>query len=307
MPHTNSQASIFQHHRSHVFNVAYRMLGTVSDAEDLVQETYCRWQALDTETIDNPRAYLGRVTTRLAIDLRSARVRREQYVGPWLPEPIVTSLQTGPQETPESHAALSESLSMAFLVVLESLTPTERAAFLLREVFDYDYAEVAAVIEKSEANTRQIVHRAKARVRSQQPRFEAEQGQHQQLVTRFVAAVSTGDVAALEALLADDIVMTSDGGGKATAARKPIVGAAKVGRFFLATSRKANGEVRGTVAYINGRLGVVVAAGGDVSVFDFDSSQGQLTGIRVIRNPDKLAGLDIELYDLKPGPSASGD
>ena len=215
--------------RRHGFGLAYRMLGTVADAEDVVQEALARLARVD-EHLDEPAAWVTTVTTRLAIDhLRRERVRREHYIGPWLPEPLledVASSVGGPAETAE----FAESLSQAFLVVLEQLTPVERAAFLLRVVFDYPYAEVAAIIGRSPVNCRQLVARARKHLAAARPRFDADPDLRRRLLERFLTAAEEGDLAGLEALLAEDAVLYADGGGQAVAARHPLVGAARIAR-----------------------------------------------------------------------------
>ena len=211
-----------------LFSIAYRMLGSVMDAEDLVQETYLRWEEARETDVRSPRAFLTTIVTRLALNhLRSARTKRETYVGPWLPEPLVT-------KDPPDTVELAESLSMAFLVLLERLAPVERAAFLLHEVFDFEYAEIARVLDKTEANCRQLVARARKRVGSPQARFQADPGQARRLVEKFTQAAFAGDMEGLVALLAEDITLWGDGGGKVPgAALKPVRGAASVARFAL--------------------------------------------------------------------------
>jgi RNA polymerase sigma-70 factor (ECF subfamily) len=244
-----SRTEVFDGYRPLLFSIAYRMLGGVMDAEDVVQEAYLRWRGASEGEVRSPRAYLSAVVTRLCIDhLRSARVRREEYVGPWLPEP----LPTGPGSDDAGPAGLDESLSMAFLVLLESLTPTERAVFLLREVFDYDYAEVSHIVGKSEANCRQIARRARESVAARRPRFEHSPEQQERLMRQFLRACTTGDMPALLELLADDVTLWSDGGGKARAALNPIHGPDRVARFFLGVLQKAPSALTIRPAMING-------------------------------------------------------
>jgi RNA polymerase sigma-70 factor, ECF subfamily len=275
--------------RRHAFAVAYRMLGTVAEAEDVVQEALLRLVRKDAPPRE-PAAWMTTATTRLAIDvLRSARVRRERYPGPWLPEPVVEDPAAGPA----GHAELADSLSQAFLVLLERLGPVERAAFLLREVFGYEYAEVARVVGREEANCRQIVARAKQRLAADRPRFDPDERLRDALLERFLAAAEEGDLPALEALLAGDAVLYSDGGGRAVAARKPIFGADRIARFMAVTARKRReaGASSQRRVRVNGQPGRVLrAADGTVlDVLTVDVVAGRIVAVRVVRNPDKLA------------------
>jgi RNA polymerase sigma-70 factor (ECF subfamily) len=271
-----------------LFSIAYRMLGSVMDAEDLVQETYLRWEEARETDVRSPRAYLTTIVTRLALNhLRAARTKRETYVGPWLPEPLVT-------EDPPDTVELAESLSMAFLVLLERLAPVERAAFLLHEVFDFEYAEIARVLDKTEANSRQLVARARKRVGSPQARFEADPAQARRLVEKFTQAAFAGDMEGLVALLAEDITLWGDGGGRVPgAALKPVRGAASVARLALGVMERIvpkdtivrpsaiNGQP-GFIAYVNGR---------PLSALIFDIRDGRIQTIYAVGNPDKLRSL----------------
>jgi RNA polymerase sigma-70 factor, ECF subfamily len=263
------------------------MLGTVMDAEDILQEAFLRWRGVDIASVESARAYLTTIVTRLSLDfLGSARVRREEYVGPWLPEPLLTDEGADV----ESSIELAESVSMAFLVLLESLSPMERAVFLLREVFAYDYPEVAQIVEKSEENCRQIVRRAKERVAAGRPRFRPDREQGNRLLDRFVTACVEGDLAGLESVLAADITLWSDGGGKVNAARLPIHGADKVARFLLGILRQAPEVYSVRSAWINGAAGLIVyVAGRALSVYTFDGADDAIQAIRIVVNPDKLA------------------
>ncbi len=280
--------------RRHGFGVAYRMLGTVADAEDVVQEALVRLARVD-EDPDEPAAWVTTVTTRLAIDhLRRERVRREHYIGPWLPEPLledVASALAGPAETAE----FAESLSQAFLVVLEQLTPLERAAFLLRVVFDYPYAEVAAIIGRSPVSCRQLVARARKHLATERPRFDADPQLRLRLLERFLAAAREGDLAALESLLAEDAVLYADGGGQVVAARRPLVGAARIARMLASVTRKtfAHDRPDAQLVAVNGQPGQVLrgADGGVLQVFSIDVEDGLVRVVRIVRNPDKLAHL----------------
>lgn len=277
-----------------LFSIAYRMLGSVTEAEDIVQEAFLRIHRAETEgtTIESPKAYLSAVTTRLGIDhLKSARVRREQYVGQWLPEPLLTD-ETAPDAA--AHAETADTLSTAFLVLLESLTPVERAVFLLREVFDYAYDEIARIVERSEANCRQLYVRARRNVDEGRPRFEASLEHRDELVERFFAAAERGDLAALEAMLAADVVVYGDGGGKAPSWPKPIVGRARVAKLIAGTLQQAK-EVGVTLraAHFNGQPGVMFLDehGRIGAIMSIDVADGLVQTIHGLTNPDKLAHL----------------
>jgi RNA polymerase sigma-70 factor (TIGR02957 family) len=291
-----------------MFSIAYRMTGSVSDAEDIVQEAFLRLtRALrDGAQVTLPKAYLATVTTRLAIShLRSARVRREAYVGAWLPEPIIEGgLAPATAPDPAERAEMSDSLSMAFLVLLESLTPTERAVFLLHEVFSYDYAEIAEIIGKSEPNCRQIFARARHHIDEGKPRFEASREQRDEVARRFFDAVGGGDINNLLDLLAPDVVMVGDGGGKGLARREPTHGAERVARFLLGLFHRVRKEGTYAVsALVNGQPGAVVydAEGRVASVLSLDIADGQVQAVRSVVNPDKLQhlGPTSDLY-LRP-------
>ena len=274
-------SEVFDRHRPLLFSIAYRMLGSVMDAEDIVQEAFVRWQRASGTEVRSPRAYLSSVVTRLCIDqLRSARVQREQYVGPWLPEPLPTE---------PAPNAVDESLSMAFLVLLESLTPTERAVFLLREVFDYDYGEISRLVGKSEANCRQIARRARQSVAARRPRFERSAEQEEHLVERFLEACASGDMEGLVSLLSDDITLWSDGGGRVRAALNPIYGSDRVGRFLLGILREVPPDFVTRQGQINGEPGIVGYAGGHpMGVLTLDILDGRIRAIRIVVNPEKL-------------------
>ena len=276
----------FESHRPLLFSIAYRMLGSVADAEDIVQEAYLRWREAPEAEVRSPKAYLSAVVTRLAIDrLRSARARREEYVGPWLPEPLVS-------ERAEEVAVLDEldeSLSMAFLVLLESLNPVERAVFILREVFDYDYDEIARIVGKSEANCRQIAHRARQSVAARRPRFERSPEQEERLTQQFVEACMNGDMEGLISLLSEDVTLWSDGGGKVAAAPYPIHGPERVARFLLGVLRTVPPGFFARPTWVNGGPGVVgYVDGHPTSVVALDAADGRLRGVRIVVNPEKL-------------------
>jgi RNA polymerase sigma-70 factor (ECF subfamily) len=278
-----------------LFSIAYRMLGSVSDAEDVVQDAYLRYhRALgDGTEIESPKAFLSAITTRLAIDqLRSARVRRETYVGQWLPEPLLTD-SSAPD--PAQDAADSDSLSMAFLLVLERLSPVERAVFLLHDVFDYDFAEIAGMVGKSVENCRQVAVRARRHVNAERPRFEASREQRERLADRFVAALTEGDLDGLMDVLAADVVVTGDAGGMRPSWPREITGRDKVLRLLagLAEQMRQVGGVRIERAEVNGQPGALVrdAEGLLVNVFSFDIVDGSLHAIRSVISRDKLGHL----------------
>ena len=276
------------------FGIAYRMLGSVSEAEDVVQEALLRvHQALDGgEEIASPRAFVATVTTRLAInELRSARARREQYVGEWLPEPIITD----GHDDPAVHAETADSLSLALLVLLAALSPEQRAVLLLHDVFDYPYDEIAAIVGKKEDNVRQIAVRARRHVAARRPRFRTTHQQREALARQFIAAVEHGDVGGLEGLLAHDVELTGDGGGKVPALTRPVRGRTRVARTLIAWTRAAT-RVPGIAmrpAEVNGDPGVLVLDSAQrlISVWALDSSGSEVVGVRSIVNPDKLAHL----------------
>jgi RNA polymerase sigma-70 factor (TIGR02957 family) len=289
-----------------LFSIAYRMLGSVGDAEDVVQEAFLRAERAEAEgqRIESRKAFLTTVTTRLAIDqLRSARARRETYFGPWLPEPLVTSTEPDAAE----HAEMADSLSISFLVLLETLSPVERAVFLLREVFDYGYDEIAEIVGKSEANCRQIFARARKRIDEGKPRFEADRRQQQELATRFLDAVENGELDRLVDFLAADVVFYGDGGGKGRGLPKPVYGRPRVDRMlrsFFPRYRAVGATMRR--ADINGQPGVLFldAEGRLINVFSFDVAGGAIQALRSVINPDKLGHLG---YPLSPLATGDGD
>ena len=276
------------------FAIAYRMLGSVTEAEDVVQEALLRvHRALDAgEQLVSPRAFVATVATRLAInELRSARARRERYVGDWLPEPIITDGEDDPAE----HAEMADSLSVAMLVLLESLSPEQRAVLLLHDVFDYRYPEIAAIIGKSEDNVRQLATRARRHVDQRRPRFQSTREQRDELARRFFAAAEQGDLAGLEALLAHDVELTGDGGGKVPALGRTLRGRARVAHTLVNWVRVA-GRVPGVSwdpTQVNGGAGAVIrdAEGRVIGVWMLEIADGQITGIRSVVNPEKLSHL----------------
>jgi RNA polymerase sigma-70 factor (TIGR02957 family) len=288
---TDLAADLHDELRPLMFSIAYRMLGSVAEAEDIVQEAFLRLVRSGPAEVETPEAYATTVTTRLAIDhLRSARVRREQYVGSWLPEPL---LDTSSLADPAAQAELADSVSLAFLVLLEALTPVERAVFLLREVFGYDYGRIAEIVEKSEPNCRQIV-RAQRHIAAGKPRFEASRSQRDELAARFFEATSSGDVEALERLLADDVVFTGDGGGKAPALASPATGRTRVARFILGIYRTID-TFAGRIEPIevNGQPGarLVDQDGNLAAVLGIQVADGKIVAFHNVLNPDKLRHL----------------
>ena len=283
-----------------LFSIAYRMLGSVGDAEDVVQEAYLRAERAqaDGTRIESRRAFLTTVTTRLAIDeLRSARARRETYIGPWLPEPLLTATEPDAGE----HAEMADSLSMSFLVLLETLSPVERAVFLLREVFEYGYDEIAEIVGKSEANCRQILVRARKRIDEGKPRFEADRRQQEELARRFLDAFEEGDVDGFVELLADDAVFVGDGGGKGRGISRPVYGQRAVTRLlasFVPPFRAAGAKIR--LGEINGQPGALFFDAEErlVNVFAFEVAEGAIQAVRSVINPDKLAHLGYPLSPL---------
>jgi RNA polymerase sigma-70 factor (TIGR02957 family) len=270
------------------FAVAYRMLGSVAEAEDVVQEALLRLHRTleEGETIESPRAYVTTIATRLAIDqLRSARARRETYVGEWLPEPLVTD----PTGDPARRAEMADSLSLAFLVLLESLSPEQRAALLLHDVFDYGYAEVADIVGTSEDNARQLAARARRHVDERRPRFETSREQRDELARRFFEAAQAGEVGGLESLLAHDVELHGDGGGKVPALARSLHGRSRVARTLLAWARTgARSTLR--MVEVNGQPGAMALdpGGGVISVMALDIDAGQIRAVRSVVNPDKL-------------------
>ncbi|RSN58187.1 MULTISPECIES: RNA polymerase sigma-70 factor [Actinomadura] len=283
----------FEEHRSLLFAVAYRMLGTAADSEDAVQDAWLRWSSADRSDVRDPRGYLVRITTNIALDrLRSARAQRETYVGPWLPEPMLTAPDVA------DDAELAESVSLALLVVLETLSPLERAVFVLKEAFGYPYAEIAAALDRSEASVRQLGARARKHVEARRPRFAAAGAERRAATDRFLDAVMGGDVNRLMEVLAPDVAMWTDGGGKVRAAMRPIVGAAKVARFIGAIAQVPYAgvepaDMRLRRADVNGRPGLVIDAPDRTLctlTVEFDED-GRVEAIHMVSNPDKLGAV----------------
>jgi RNA polymerase sigma-70 factor (ECF subfamily) len=278
---------IFEQSRRRLFGLAYRMLSSRADAEDMVQEAYLRWHQAPADEIRSPEAWLVTVVTRLCIDrLRSAAAERETYPGMWLPEPLFG-------ESPDEQVEFASNLSMAFMILLERLAPAERAAFLLRDVFDCPYSEIARIIGKSEAACRQIVSRARERVRRDQPRFEASEEDRLRLMEKFATAIDANDEQTLLALFAEDATLTSDGGGKTPAARNVIRGPERITRLFLAVARKLKGRVTRSLLPINGEPGLVTFIDGrPVSALSFVTDGARIHALYNVLNPDKLKDIN---------------
>jgi RNA polymerase sigma-70 factor (ECF subfamily) len=281
----------FLEHRPLLFGIAYRMLGSVAEAEDAVQDTFLRWKRVagKKDEIRSSKAWLVATVTRLSIDrLRSAQRQREQYFGVWLPEPLMAT-------TDDSHnppAALADSLSTAFMVMLETLTPEERAVFILREAFDYQYSEISAIVGKSEANCRQIARRAKEHLSQPGSRRPVDPDQAEKLVQQFLSACRDGDVGSLMAVLAEDSTLWSDGGGRVRAALRPIQGAERIARFLLGIQKNIPVDAEFRLEHFNGGIGILmVSAGVPVSVATFSVVSGQIDGIYIVGNPQKLQHL----------------
>ncbi|MGW0195496.1 RNA polymerase sigma factor SigJ [Nonomuraea sp. NPDC003201] len=291
----------FEDHRSLLTGVAYRILGSAADTEDVVQEAWLRWSGVDETTVDEPKAYLVRVTSRLAIDrLRWAKSRRESYVGPWLPEPISTAPDVA------EHAELAESVELALLLVLETLSPLERAVFVLREAFDLPFSEIAEIIGRAEPATRQLARRARDHVRERRPRFDVDRQERRRITERFISASAEGDLDGLIELFASEVTMVSDGGGKARAALRVITGADNVSRWLLSINTPANiaafmasigmagiSDLSIGLATMNHAPAMVISAGGRViTVASLLISDGKIDTIYLIANPEKIAHLE---------------
>jgi RNA polymerase sigma-70 factor (ECF subfamily) len=284
---TADAAEAFEPHRKYLVGVAYRMLGSVAEAEDAVQDAFLRWQNVDRAQVAEPRAYLARIVARLCLDrLKSARAQREQYVGTWLPEPVV-------EDAAPSPSSVADDISVALLMTLERLSPLERAAFLLHDVFDMDYGDIASVLERSEAACRQLATRGREHVRDERPRFEPSKEAESRLVGAFATAMISGDVDGLAAILAEDAVFYSDGGGKRLAALNPIFGRDKIVRFFKGIRDKGALPTPQTArpARINGLPGFVLHEAEGLETIALETSGDKIVAIYEIRNPDKLRHL----------------
>ncbi|WP_327363977.1 RNA polymerase sigma-70 factor [Streptomyces sp. NBC_01296] len=292
-PPADFDQQIFHQHRNLLFSVAYRFLGTAADAEDAVQDAWIKWSAADRSQVADPKAYLTRIVSNLALErLRSTRYKRETYVGPWLPEPILTGGDAAEAVTD------AESVSMAMLVVLETLSPLERAVFVLREVFDFSHAEIAEAVERSEAAVRQAAHRAREHVRARRPRFPTDRSRQREVTEKFFAASTGGDVNALMELLSPDVTLWTDGGGKVRQALRPVVGASTVAAWFAAIGTVTYqgiepADMNAELVEINGGPGMLFSGLNRVIAtvtFDFDAD-GRITAIHNVANPDKLRAI----------------
>ncbi|WP_416485060.1 RNA polymerase sigma-70 factor [Streptomyces sp. CL12] len=283
---------VFEEHRTLLTGVAYRMLGRVADAEDVVQDAWLRWSRAERAEVREPRAYLVRITTRLAIDrLRQAQSRAESYVGPWLPEPYVTEYGDAAPDAAD-RAVLADTVSLAVLVVLESLSPLERAVFVLREAFGFPFAEIAALLDRGEPAVRQLAGRARRHVEERRPRYDVDPGQRRELTERFLVAASGGDLDGLMSVLAPDVRLVSDGGGQVKAALRIMHSADKVARFLAAVAPTVGSGATLRLLEVNGGPAVLVLSGGKPdSLFQLDAREGRVTSVYIQRNPDKLRHL----------------
>jgi len=289
MPSSADEQETFLALRPRLFSIAYRMLGIRADAEDVVQEAWIRWQGSNQAALQSTEAWLVTVTTRLALDrLRSHKADRAAYVGWWLPEPLVEI----DERTPETAAEMASDVSVAFLWVLERLAPDERAAFLMRQVFDRDYTEIAGLLGKSEASCRQLVHRAQARVQQEHPRFGVARDTHRELLATFMAAAARGDVAAMKSLMSEDVQLVADGGGKVPSFLHKLHGAGRVAGVFWSLEHKFPLRVIYRAATINGEAGLLRYVDGQLeSAQAFIIDAGKIVAVFIMRNPDKLAGV----------------
>ena len=297
-----TETELFGADRPLLFSIAYRMLGSASDAEDVLQDAWVRFNGADRSAIRSTKAFATTVVTRLCLDrLKSARATRETYVGPWLPEPVLTS----EVESPDTMLQRAESVTLAFLVLLEALSPEERAVFLLKEIFEYEHAEIAEMLELSVANSRQLFHRAKTRLAEGRTRLTGTSESRRAVAERFARAFSTGDGSELTALLTKDVGMSSDGGGKASAARRPLVGRDEILNFLIGVHRTAQHsgltrEASLNIEDVNSEPAIVLRVSGRLeSLFVFSVDGDAITGIRAVRNPDKLSRIDRQLGALQ--------
>ncbi len=295
-PEARSPVAEFETQRGRLFGLAYRLLGSAAEAEDVVQDAYLRWSGVDHSTIRAPSAWLAKVVTNLCLNrLTSARVQRERYVGPWLPEPVLTEHGAlGPLETAEQR----DSVSLAMLVLLERLTPPERAVFVLREAFGYGHREIAEVMELTEANCRQLYRRAGQRL-ADRPRFQPDREARRRLADRFLKAARDGDLTALESVLAEDVTSWADGGGQVGTARRPITGRDRVARYLTGGWRKIPGDLEFTYAEVNGTPGYLIAVAGTVlGLVTLQVHADQIAVVHIVANPEKLAFVSTQLSQI---------
>jgi RNA polymerase sigma-70 factor, ECF subfamily len=292
---------VFNTHRPLLFSIAYRMLGSASDAEDILQDAWMRYQAAGECSIRSPKAFAATIVARLCLDrLKSAQVTREQYVGPWLPEPVLTS----EVKQPDAVLQQAESVTLAFLVLLEKLSPEERAVFLLKDIFGYEHAEIAEMLAMTVENSRQLLHRAKERLTAERPRLTGTTASRRAVAERFARAFASGNGSELTEILARDVGMWSDGGGKASAARRPLIGRDEVCNFLVGLYRTAQAagvtrEASLTIQDVNSEPALVIRVGERLeSIFVFSVEDDRIAGIRVVRNPDKLAHIDRQLAGI---------
>ena len=292
---------VFNTDRPLLFSIAYRMLGSASDAEDVLQDAWVRYRGVDRSTIRSPKAFMTTMITRLCLDrLKSAQKTREEYIGPWLPEPVLTS----ELENPEVMLERSESVTLAFLVLLEQLSPEERAVFLLKDVFEYEHAEIAEILGTTTDNSRQLLHRAKSRLARGRPRLTGTAQSRRAIAERFARAFSSGDASELTALLTTGVGMWSDGGGRATAARVPLIGRERVLNFLVGLHRTAENagllqDASLTIEDVNSEPALILRLAGHLeSIFVLSIDEDAISGIRVVRNPDKLAHIERQLTTL---------
>jgi len=301
----SNPVSEFEAQRTRLFGLAYRLLGSAMEAEDVVQDAFLRWNGADPATIASPPAWLARVVTNLCLNrLTAARAQREQYIGPWLPEPVLTADGAlGPLETAEQR----DSISLALLMVLERLTPTERAVFVLREAFGYSHREIAETLGLSETNCRQLYGRARRRLTERQPRFRPDPDQHQRLVERFLSAAQLGDLPALEQMLTAGIVYRADGGGKGSAARRPVIGQDRVARLFVGLLAKYTGALALSFAEVNGEPAVLAWQRGNLlGVLMLEIVDGQIAAVCNVVNPEKLRFAARQVARLSHSGDPSG-
>lgn len=285
----------FEEQRPYLMRLAYRMLGSVADAQDIVQDAYLRWHAAQTGDVENARAFLSTIVTRLCLDqLKSARHRRETYIGPWLPEPLIEDIGQPDQDAEE----IADDVSVALMLALERLSPLERAAFILHDVFDMDFGEIAGTLDRTEAACRQLAARARAHMRDRRVRYSVSPAEGEQVVVAFLAASRSGDVSVLREILAAEVVLTTDGGGRKIAALRPICGLSKVVRFFAGIARKAGGQEPKWIEplLINGMRGFAsIEWDGTLQTTALDIKANRITAIYITRNPDKLRHLSARV------------
>ena len=300
----NKSLHEFEQHRPLLYGVAYRMLGSVADTEDILQESYLRWH--QSNKIKNTKAFLITVVTRLCIDqLKSARHQREEYIGSWLPEPLVERL--GCQKSSDELLYLSETLSLAFMTLLEKLNPIERAVYILKQAFEFEYNEISKIVDKTESHCRQLDHRARKHITANKVRYETDQQAHQDLFSKFMKAIGSGETEELVKILAKESILYSDGGGKVKAALRPIFGAEKIARFFIGIGKKFSGRISAQPANLNGAFGIITFEKNEIQgTISFAVKQGKVQNIFYVSNPDKLKHISSALKTAPKSASDSG-